>query len=46
MKEDFYWLNEDSRTFLQRGTLLEGETGEREGGRLVVVVVVVCTRGL
>ncbi|MGA1151131.1 MAG: ribonucleotide reductase N-terminal alpha domain-containing protein, partial [Flavobacteriaceae bacterium] len=24
----FYWLNEDSRTFLERGYLLEGETPE------------------
>ena len=26
--KDFYWLNEDSRTFLSRGYLSEGETPE------------------
>lgn len=26
--ESFYWLNQDSRTFLERGYLLEGETPE------------------
>ena len=25
---DIYWLNKDSRQFLQRGYLLEGETAE------------------
>lgn len=28
MEKDIYWLNEDSRTFLQRGYLLEGESPE------------------
>jgi ribonucleoside-diphosphate reductase alpha chain len=28
-KEDFYWLNKDSRKFLERGYLLEGETPEQ-----------------
>jgi ribonucleoside-diphosphate reductase alpha chain len=27
--EDIYWLNEESRTFLSRGYLLEGETAEQ-----------------
>lgn len=26
--ENYYWLNEDSRTFLERGYLLEGQTAE------------------
>ena len=26
--EKFYWLNEDSRTFLKRGYLKEGQTAE------------------
>jgi len=28
-KKDFYWLNKDSRTFLKRGYLEEGETPEQ-----------------
>lgn len=28
MEKDIYWLNEDSRTFLQRGYLIEGESPE------------------
>jgi ribonucleoside-diphosphate reductase alpha chain len=28
MKEDYYWLNKDSRKFLERGYLLEGESPE------------------
>lgn len=28
MHEDFYWLNKDSRKFLERGYLLEGESPE------------------
>ena len=27
--EKYYWLNEDSRTFLSRGYLAEGETPEQ-----------------
>lgn len=29
MKKDIYWLNKDSRKFLERGYLLEGETAEQ-----------------
>jgi len=29
MNKDIYWLNKDSRKFLERGYLLEGETAER-----------------
>lgn len=28
-RKDYYWLNEDSRTFLSRGYLLEGESAEQ-----------------
>jgi ribonucleoside-diphosphate reductase alpha chain len=28
-KDNFYWLNKDSRKFLERGYLLEGETAEQ-----------------
>ena len=28
-KQEFYWLNKDSRKFLERGYLLEGETAEQ-----------------
>lgn len=28
-RKDFYWLNDDSRLFLSRGYLLEGQTAER-----------------
>lgn len=28
MRENYYWLNEGSRTFLERGYLIEGETPE------------------
>ena len=27
--KDYYWLNKDSRTFLKRGYLEEGETPEK-----------------
>ena len=27
--KDYYWLNKDSRKFLERGYLLEGETAEQ-----------------
>lgn len=29
MSENYYWLNKDSRKFLERGYLLEGETAEQ-----------------
>lgn len=29
MKKDIYWLNKDSRKFLERGYLVEGETAEQ-----------------
>ena len=29
MNEPYYWLNEDSRKFLERGYLLDGETPEQ-----------------
>ena len=29
MNKDIYWLNKDSRKFLERGYLLEGETPEQ-----------------
>ncbi len=29
MTEKYYWLNKDSRKFLERGYLLEGETAEQ-----------------
>jgi len=29
MKKRIYWLNKDSRKFLERGYLLEGETPEQ-----------------
>lgn len=29
MNNDYYWLNKDSRKFLERGYLLEGETAEQ-----------------
>jgi ribonucleoside-diphosphate reductase alpha chain len=29
MENNFYWLNKDSRTFLERGYLLKGETPEK-----------------
>jgi ribonucleoside-diphosphate reductase alpha chain len=29
MNKDIYWLNKDSRKFLERGYLLEGETAEQ-----------------
>ena len=29
MHKDIYWLNKDSRKFLERGYLLEGETAEQ-----------------
>ena len=29
MTENIYWLNKDSRKFLERGYLLEGETAEQ-----------------
>ena len=28
-KKDYYWLNKDSRRFLERGYLLEGESPEK-----------------
>jgi hypothetical protein len=28
-KEKYYWLNKDSRKFLERGYLLEGENAEQ-----------------
>lgn len=29
MNKDYYWLNEDSRTFLKRGYLMNGDTPEK-----------------
>ncbi len=29
MTEKYYWLNKDSRKFLERGYLIEGETPEQ-----------------
>ncbi len=29
MSKKYYWLNKDSRKFLERGYLLEGETAEQ-----------------